>query len=97
MLESKRSKFPSFKSAIPLSRVKRPIATCVQLYLCLLTELIADSATRSESPDYIGSYNSQHQQSVLPTVITISTDVVRDSEVQAAKDAAAGYVKSTAW
>ena len=97
VLESRRSKFPSFKSAIPLSRVKRPTATYVQLYLCLLTELIADSATRSESPDYIGSYNSQHQQSVLPTVITISTDVVRDSEVQAAKDAAAGYVKSTAW
>ena len=44
MLESKRSKFPSFKSAIPLSKVKRPIATYVQLYQSLLTELIADSA-----------------------------------------------------
>ncbi|EPS95726.1 hypothetical protein FOMPIDRAFT_1025640 [Fomitopsis schrenkii] len=81
VLESKRSKFPSFKSAIPLGKLKRPTAT--------------------ESLDYVGSYNSQQQQqqqqSVLPTIITISTDVVRDSEVRAAKDAAAGFVKSTAW
>ncbi|KAI0731475.1 hypothetical protein C8Q72DRAFT_822656 [Fomitopsis betulina] len=76
VLESKRSKFPSFKSAIPLSKVKRRVTT--------------------EHPDYVDSYASQ-QQSVLPTVITISTDVVRDSGVQAAKDAAVGYVKSTAW
>ncbi|KZT66075.1 hypothetical protein DAEQUDRAFT_768329 [Daedalea quercina L-15889] len=78
VLESKRTKFPSLKSAIPLSKVKRPAAT--------------------PDRDYVGSYSSQQQQqSILPTVITISTDVVRDGEVQGAKDAAAGYVKSTAW
>ncbi|KAH9929259.1 uncharacterized protein B0H18DRAFT_1117603 [Fomitopsis serialis] len=78
VLESKRTKFPSLKSAIPLSKVKRTAA----------------------APEYgggSGSYSSQQQQSVLPTVITISTDVVRDGEVQIERNAAAGYVKSTAW
>ncbi|KAH9840890.1 uncharacterized protein C8Q71DRAFT_889957 [Rhodofomes roseus] len=79
VLESKRTKFPSLKSAIPLSKVKRAAAA---------------------APDFAGSgsYSSQqHQQSVLPTVITISTDIIRDQEVHAANDTAAGYVKSTAW
>lgn len=97
VLESKRSKFPSFKSAIPLSKVKRRVTTYVELSVNVFSA--SDSAhclLASEHPDYVDSYASQ-QQSVLPTVITISTDVVRDSGVQAAKDAAVGYVKSTAW
>lgn len=64
---------------------------------CADLSLPPSVADTRHSPDYIGSYSGPNQLSVLPTVITISTDVVRDGEVQVAKDAVAGYVKPTAW